>query len=67
MDKETIIEYMRWVDKMVSYHMLYYESGHIDDFKKWMEAEDMVKYIGQLMKEQMEEQLNQDVYTINLN
>lgn len=67
MDKLSVLEYIKWVEKLISAHRIYYESGHIDDFKKWMDAEEIVQFIGKYIQEESAKQLNNDVYEIILN
>lgn len=67
MHRTELIEFIKWVEKLQNYHYMYYESRNIDDFKKWMDASDMVKCMSELILESLEKQRNEELYSINLN
>lgn len=67
MDTHALLEFIRWVDKLRSSHYLYYESRNIEDFKKWMETDEIVQFICQYLKDEMGKQRNQSIYELNPN
>lgn len=67
MDTSALLEYIKWVEKLISSQHHYYETKHIDQFAKWMEVEEIVKFIGKYLREEMEKKINQEIYEINLN
>lgn len=67
MDTHSILEFIKWVEKMRTSHYLYYESRSIEDFKKWMETDEIVRFICQYLKEEVAKQSNKDIYDLNPN
>ena len=67
MDTSALLEYIKWVEKLISSQHHYYETRRIEEFTKWMETEEIVTFIGKYMKEEIEKKMNQEIYEINLN
>ena len=67
MDTNSLLEFIKWVEKLRSAHYSYYESRHIDDFKKWIETDEIVKFISEYIKEELAKQQNQTIYEIHPN
>ena len=45
MTTQSVKEYIRYVKKLQAAVCLYNESGNIDDFRLWMETEQIVNYL----------------------
>ena len=67
MDTISLLEFIKWIEKLISAQHLYYESGQLEDFIKWMEREEIVKFMCQYLKEELAKQQNQTIYEIHPN
>jgi len=64
MTSTSIKEYIKWVKKLQAAVYIYHESGHIEDFKKWMETEEIVNYLSSYLATKTEEDDFQELLTV---